>query len=131
MMIFASGIYTDFRSCLPSVFTYILFTSKGNHFTFQAVCLTFTLPGAGSSLKHCKFPSWSRHLPHFVGPAGSLPSLVLVLRQMNPIHTLYSCFLKIHLNIPSIPRSSQCSFTFTFPNQNPVSICPVVCILLK
>lgn len=80
------------------------------------------LSGAGSSFKHYKFPSRSRYLPHFVGLACSLPSLVRVLSQMNLVHTLSSNFLKIHFNIPSIPRSSQCSSTFMFPNENPVSI---------
>jgi hypothetical protein len=80
------------------------------------------LPEAGSSFKHYKFPSRSRHLPHFVGLAGSLPSLIRVLSHMNLVHTLSSSSLKIHFNIPSIPRSFQCSITFTFPNRNPVSI---------
>ena len=80
------------------------------------------MPGAGSILKNYRFPSRARHLPHFVGPAGSLPSLVRVLSHMNTVHTISSYFLKIDFNIPSIRRSSQCSFTFTFSNQNPVSI---------
>ena len=55
------------------------------------------------------------------------PPPVPFLSQLDPVHTLTSHFLKIHLNIilPSTPGSPKWFLSFTFPHQNPVYASPV------
>jgi len=47
------------------------------------------------------------------------PSFDPILSQMNPVHILTSCFLKIHFNIilPSTPSSTKWPYSFTFSDQ--------------
>jgi len=49
-----------------------------------------------------------------------IPSLVSVLSQMNPVHTLPTCFSKIQPNIITLstPMSSKCPVPFRLSNQN-------------
>jgi len=49
------------------------------------------------------------------------PPPVLILSQLDPVHTTKSQFLKIHLNIilPSTPGSTKCSLSFRFLHQKP------------
>jgi hypothetical protein len=51
---------------------------------------------------------------------------VSILSQLNPVHSLTSHFLDIHLNIilPSIPGSSQWPLSVRFSHQNPVQASP-------
>ena len=62
---------------------------------------------------------WNREglLPH-----SQVPAPVPILSQIDPVHTLTSHFLKIHVNIilPSTPGSPHWSLSFRFPHQNPV-----------
>jgi hypothetical protein len=68
------------------------------------------------------------------------PPLDPILSQPNPIRLIYPYLPKVHLNVilPPTPRSSQWSFPFGPPNQNPVNTsphpmnatCPVHLILL-
>ena len=96
-------------------------------------------------------PSWeanwfsdSKKFPTFYGIQGSLPRLqpppVPVWSQINPIHSLPSSVLKIHLNIilPSMPGSSKWSISLRFPLQKTLyahilfsicATCPVHLIL--
>ena len=50
------------------------------------------------------------------------PPPVPILSQLDPVHTLISYFLNIHLNVifPSKPGSPKWSLTLRFPHQNPV-----------
>jgi hypothetical protein len=47
------------------------------------------------------------------------PSLVPVLSQVTPVHTLPTCFFETHLNtiLPSTPRSSKSLFPSSFPKK--------------
>jgi hypothetical protein len=49
-----------------------------------------------------------------------IPSLVPILRKLNPVHIFLPYFSKIQSNIilPSTPSSSVCSFSFKFSDTN-------------
>jgi len=53
-------------------------------------------------------------------PHSHCPPPFPTLNQLDPAQTPHPNFLKIHLNIilPSAPRSSKWSLSFTFPHQN-------------
>ena len=55
------------------------------------------------------------------------PPPVHILKQLDPIHTPKSYFLKIHLNIilSSMPGSPKWSLSLRFPHQNPVYASPL------
>ena len=80
-------------------------------------------------------PSWevnrfsaSQEIPSILwGPkvhcrSYKCPPPVPILNQLDPVHTLTSHFLKIHLNIilPSTPGYPTWSLSFRFPYQNPI-----------
>jgi hypothetical protein len=54
--------------------------------------------------------------------------LVSIQSQINPVHVLPSYFLEIHFNItiPSTSRSSKCSPSLRFSQQNPVCTSPLL-----
>ena len=55
------------------------------------------------------------------------PPPVLILSQLDPVHTSTSYFLKIHLNIIllSMPRSAKWSLYLRFPHKTPVNTSPL------
>ena len=63
--------------------------------------------------------SCARNYPQFYGSQHSQqPATCRILSQINPVHALPSYFFKIHYNIilPSKPRPSKWSYSFTFPH---------------
>jgi hypothetical protein len=59
----------------------------------------------------------------------SLP-LAPILGQMNPIHTFPPYFPKNHSNIlPPMPRYSQWSLPFRFPDKKFVPVSQLLCVL--
>lgn len=56
----------------------------------------------------------------------NIPPPVPILNQTNPVHTIPPYFFKSHFNsiLPSMPKSSIQSFSFTFSNRN------LICILM-
>jgi hypothetical protein len=56
--------------------------------------------------------------------AHNSPSLASIQHQANAFHSIPCYSIKIHFNIilPSRPRFSKWSFSFTFPRQSPVCI---------
>ena len=86
-------------------------------------------------------PSWepnrfsaSQGIPHILWNP-KCPPPVPILSQLDPVHTLTSHFLKIHLNIilPSTPGSPKWSLSLRFPHQNPkyASPLPHTCYMLR
>ena len=57
-------------------------------------------------------------------PAHNSPSLVPILKQTNPVHTVPFSPFRFHFNfiIPSTPRTCKWSLSSRFSNQNRVSI---------
>lgn len=64
----------------------------------------------------------SQEIPHLLQKWSILycvhkgPPMISILSQMNPIHTLISCFFMIYITItfPSVPRSPKWSVPFWF-----------------
>jgi hypothetical protein len=58
--------------------------------------------------------------PEGLLPCSQEPATILILSQMNPIHTFHPYFLKIHFNIilPSTPRYCEWSFSLRLSNHN-------------
>jgi hypothetical protein len=108
--------------------------------------LQLSLPGQHHLLTYLlthsmeQSPSWeadqfsaSQEIPHILWntkvhySTHKCPPPVLILSQLNPVHTPTSHFLKIHRNIilPSKPGSLQWSLSLRFPHQNPVYTSPL------
>ena len=88
--------------------------------------LTYLLHAAQSFFRSQPFLSYSRNSPHLMEGKGSLPHSQMPAtcpcpEQIDPVHTLTSHFLKIHLNIilPSTLGSFKCSLYLRFPHQQP------------
>ena len=60
-------------------------------------------------------------------PHSQVPPPILILSQLDPVHTPTFHFLKIHRNIilPSTPGSLMWSHSLTFPHQKPVYASPL------
>jgi hypothetical protein len=54
--------------------------------------------------------------------AHNSPSLVFLLKQLNPVYDAPSCLFKIHFNIVSLFLGVQFTSFLDFPQQNPVRI---------
>ena len=125
---------------MAKIFNLILFCWRKTPFLKQIlVSYLFTyllnyylLNGDESFSRSWLIFSQSRNSPHFMEPEGSYcihkcPPPVLILSQINPVHTPTFHFLKIKLNIilPSTPGSSKWSLSLRFPHQNPVYASPL------
>ena len=104
---------------------------KAKH--IQRILLTYSLP-------QCKSPSSeairfadSQEIPRILWKTKvhyriqKCPSSVPILNQMDPVPTLTSHFLQIHLNIslPSKTVSPKYTFSLRFTHQNPVHAPPL------
>ena len=126
-------VYTYVRTCL---FTYLL-TYLHTYLliylpTYLLIyLLTYLLHGSESFLKTNRF-SASQEIPHNFWNLKvhyrihKCPPPVLILSQLDPVHTPTSNFLKIHLNtLPSTPGCPKLSLSLRFPHQNPVYASPL------
>jgi hypothetical protein len=87
-------------------------------------CKTYSMEQSSSSKVNSSFTSQEctrilgntkiQHLVH------KSPSLVPILSQINSVHNLQSCFLKIQFNItfPIMPRLCKCSHPYRFSYQS-------------
>jgi hypothetical protein len=68
--------------------------------------------------------SWNPKVHHRVHTS---PPRNPILSQLNPVRPINPCLPKVHLNVilPPTPRSSQWSFAFGLPNQNPANTSPL------
>jgi hypothetical protein len=73
-----------------------------------------------------KYPAflWNPKVHH---PVHKIPPLDPSLSQLNPVRPIDPNLPKVHLNVilPPTSRSSQWSFAFGPPNQNPVNTSPL------
>jgi len=98
----------------------------------QSYLFTYLLHGAEFCLRSQPILNYSRNLPHFMKPDGSLPHSQVPATcpypepyQSSPCPPSY--FLKIYLNIilPFTPVSSKCLLSLRFPHQNSMYASPL------
>ena len=98
----------------PDVSIYLL--------TYSSRVLLEKLTSSQLVKKRSAFYGTRSSLPH-----SQVPTTCPYLSQIDPVHTLTSHFLQIHINIiiPSMPGSSKWSLSLRFPHQNHVHTIPL------